>query len=172
MIANEYAKALFQLAKEKHDVKNIHDQFRLLIDSINQNPDFYKVLSSPKFFDIEKKEILKNVCNSFSETLKNFLFVLIDNGSISELKKIYDEFNIIALAMDKIMMVDVYSAVDLSDKEKSILSKKLIKIFKCNEIIIHNFVDSRLIGGIKVIANGKSLDLSLRDKLNQLKSAI
>lgn len=45
-------------------------------------------------------------------------------------------------------------------------------MFNAKSCILQSVIDEALIGGIKIIYNGKSLDLSLKDKLEGLKTDI
>lgn len=172
MLANEYANALFALATEKQIVEEIASEFKIFVDAINQNEDFLKVVLAPNINKNAKKMLISSITNNFNELFTNFLYVLNDNSRFSNIFDIYKIFELIILEMNKIRSIDVYSAKELSLENKNEIIKKIKVLYKCNEVIITSFVDSRLIGGYKIISNGKSLDLSLKDKLEQIKSTL
>ena len=56
MFAKEYAKALYELALESNSVSEINDNFKILLDGINENEDYMKVLTYPKISNSKKKK--------------------------------------------------------------------------------------------------------------------
>ena len=167
MLAKEYATALFELASSNNMLDEIINQFDTLMIAINENEDFMKVLTYPRISSKQKKECIKNVCKSMNEIFVNFLYVLIDNN-----KEIYEEFTNLVNEKNNILIVNVISASKLSSSQLNDLEIKLAEYFGKKHISINPLIDEKLIGGIKVIANGKSIDLSLNSKLQSLKDNI
>ena len=54
-VANRYAFALFQVAKEQKLLDQLEDELRVVKEVINQNKDFSALLSSPKLIEREEK---------------------------------------------------------------------------------------------------------------------
>jgi ATP synthase F1, delta subunit len=172
MLAKEYATALFELASSNNMLDEIINQFDTLMLAINENEDFMKVLTYPRISSKQKKECIKNVCKSMNEIFVNFLYVLIDNNRVDKIKEIYEEFTNLVNEKNNILIVNVISASKLSSSQLNDLEIKLAEYFGKKHISINPLIDEKLIGGIKVIANGKSIDLSLNSKLQSLKDNI
>lgn len=172
MLAKEYATALFELASSNNMLDEIINQFDTLMLAINENEDFMKVLTYPCISSKQKKECIKNVCKSMNEIFVNFLYVLIDNNRVDKIKEIYEEFTNLVNEKNNILIVNVISASKLSSSQLNDLEIKLAEYFGKKHISINPLIDEKLIGGIKVIANGKSIDLSLNSKLQSLKDNI
>lgn len=60
-IANRYAFALFQVAKEQKLLDQLKDELRVVREVINQNKNFNTLLSSPKLSKEKKRQLLKDV---------------------------------------------------------------------------------------------------------------
>ena len=52
------------------------------------------------------------------------------------------------------------------------ITEALKSKYKGMELEVKNFVDPSLIGGIQVIANGESIDISLRSILERMKESL
>lgn len=172
MVAYEYANALIELSLSNNVLNEIEDNFKTFVLAINENPDFMKVITYPLIKSDDKKISIKEVCKDMNELFIDFLYVLIDNNRIKDLFDIYKEFNKIIDLINNRLTVDVISSVKLTKKEIDNLSIKLFTYFNNKKININPLIDKSLIGGIKVIADGKSIDLSVVGKLNNLKDRI
>ena len=60
-IANRYAFALFQVAKEQKLLDQLKDELRVVREVINQNKNFNTLLTSPKLSKEKKRQLLKDV---------------------------------------------------------------------------------------------------------------
>jgi F-type H+-transporting ATPase subunit delta len=169
MIEAEYSKALFELASD--NAKEILDELDVLIKAMDENPDVYQVLEAPTISDTKKKDIIKNISKDMSDVLVRFLYVLIDNKRFNKIKGIREEYSLLVNNSIKVIDVLVTSKVALNKEQKikleSLLASKLSK-----KVNIINVVDESLIGGIKCEYEGKLVDLTVRGKLNQIKSLL
>ncbi|MCR5786814.1 MAG: ATP synthase F1 subunit delta [Acholeplasmatales bacterium] len=172
MIANEYAKAIFELAQANSEEELVNDNFNLFVKLLNDNPDFLKVLTYPRITLADKKDAIKNTLIDFEPIFIDFLFVLLDNNRMDMIKEIAFEYEQLILADNGAVKVDVYSASLLTKKEILSVEETLKKAIGQKRIIIYNYVDESLIGGIKAVYNGRSLDLSLNNQLSHLKKSI
>lgn len=172
MLAKEYATAIFELASSNNVLNEIKSEFNTLILAINENEDFMKVLTYPRISSKQKKECITNVCKGMNDTFIDFLYVLVDNNRIGIIKEIHEEFTNLINEKNNMLVVDVISASKLDDNQIKNLEVKLSEYYGGRHISIKPLIDEKLIGGIKVIANGKSIDLSLNSKLQALKDNI
>ena len=69
---------------------------------------------------------------------------------------------------EKILEVNLSSAVILDNHQKEELILKLKKRYDANEIIFNEIVDKSLLGGFKVEINNEIIDLTLRNKISKL----
>lgn len=81
MVELEYAKAIYDLAKEENKIEKINECFILVNESIKNN-EFIDLLDSPKLTKEEKKKILAKVYGKLESLFLDFLYVLIDNLSL------------------------------------------------------------------------------------------
>lgn len=171
MVESEYAKALYELAIEEKKEDVYEDSFKYVLEAY-KNEDFVKIMTSP-FIDLSKqKELINNVFSKLDETFINFLYVLIDHRRFSIIKGIFEEYSNLVLLGKNIVNVVVKSANTLTNEQIIQLKHSLEKRYANKEILIKNIVDQSLIGGIQIIANGKSIDISVKNSLNKLKEIL
>ncbi len=172
MVSQEYSKAIYELACTNNIVDEINDNLDAFVSLLDQNPDFIKVLTYPKISKEDKKKTLKDTLINFNDLFITFLYVLIDNNRIDEIKDIKSDYQRRVNESNGIYDVLVYSATKLNDDQLNKTKQSLIKLLNAKSININNMVDESLIGGIKAFYNGKTFDLSVNNKLNSLKNSL
>lgn len=172
MFAKEYAKALYELALSSNAIDEINENFKTLLDGILENEDYIKVLTYPRISNIKKKKSISDVCKSMNKTFIDFLYVLIDNNRIGNIKEIYDEYENIIEQNNNIIYADVTTASKLNKSQLGLLANNLSKYFSNKKVVINEVIDETLIGGVKVVADGKLIDLSLTNRLESLMNQI
>jgi len=78
-----------------------------------------------------------------------------------KLKKIVDQ-------EEGVLSGVVTSAHKLSNHTKHDLIHKITKRYKAKEVELEEVVDERLLGGLRIEASDEVIDLTLRNKINQL----
>lgn len=172
MVEHEYAKALYELAIEVKQQDKIDGDLFDLISIFNTNEDFKHAMVCKSVNRIIKKEIIKNALSSFSDLLVDFLYVLADNNRFSILEGIQREYHNLISKEKNIMYFDVYTCDELNKKQQDKISGMLKEKYPSKTIKINNVVDNKLIGGIKILFEGQSLDLSLKYQLDSLKATL
>ncbi len=171
MIALEYAKALFELSQPE-EAERVYNELGLLCDAFEENPDAIKVLKAPNISTKEKKKFISNISNDMCDVLKRFLLVLIDNDRYEYILKIKDKYHELLSNKIEIVDIDVISHEKLDNDQIKKITAALKKKYAGKEIVINNIVDNNLLGGYKIIANGKCIDLSIKGKFSNLKKQL
>jgi F-type H+-transporting ATPase subunit delta len=168
MIARRYALALFQIAKERQLLGVVEEELRVVKEVIQYNSDLKAVLKSTKLSKEKKKEILKAAFASVSEYVLNTLLLLIDRHRDDQIVNVVNEF--IELANDEmgIAEAEVYSVRPLTDAEREAVSATFAAKVGKKSLKMENFVDSNLLGGVKLRIGNRIYDGSLRGKLDRL----
>lgn len=169
---NQYAKALFEIAKEDNLLQSCKDSFDLFINLLNQEDDFRLLLTSPKINLDSKKDLIKKSFKNVDDNFIYFIFVLLDNGRIDVVKNIYDSFLNYYNEANKIKNVLVLSSLKLDEKELKELKISLEKYYAGFKVVIENKIDPSVIGGYHILVNGLSIDLSVKHKIDSLKSTL
>ncbi len=172
MIADEYAKALFNIAKEENKEKEFDYALKVLNGLIGTNSELIPLMTSFMISNDEKKQILKDVLGDIDEFFYNFLFILIDNNRFSLFLDISNSYYKLLDIKNNVLNVIVQSPTSLTKKQLIKIKKAMEMRYPLKNIIIDNRIDESLIGGIKILCQNEELDISVIKQLNDLKNSL
>ena len=92
-IARVYAEALFEVARDKDKLDEIHDQLGEVADAIAENRDLQVFLFSPYFSSAEKREGIARVISKGNPELVNFLELLAEKHRMPAIFRIRSRFD-------------------------------------------------------------------------------
>ena len=125
-----YAKALLDISKENNIDIN---QIVLDLQHVNNyfDDEFISFLKNPKVSKTNKKEVFEKAFSNIDKNVFATLMILIDNNKIVYLCDVIRELELLIAHEKGITIVEVISAVALSDaeKEKNRNSRALKKYF-------------------------------------------
>lgn len=164
-----YALALYEACIEAENVELVLQQLKEIVNEMDSNKDFLKVIKNPQISKMNKKRIFRELFEtSIEHELMNFLLLTIDKERILYLKEKYEQFRQIYLAANNIITAEVKSAIPLSNIErenlKIILEKKYNKI-----VMIKQKIDESLIGGVIIRIGDEIIDGSIKNKLDEIR---
>ncbi len=171
--ANEYANALFELAREDGSAQEYLKGLRFAADSLgDRNSEIMAFLSSPGIARKERIDVLDSAFrDAVPANVLNFLKVLCESGRIAELSGCADAFQALLDAEEGVTEAEAVSAVRLNDDEirklKDVLEKRTHKTVR-----LVNRVDPGLLGGLTVTVEGKTIDGSIRHRIKALKDVM
>ena len=170
MIPLEYAKAIYEIAEEEHKV-DLYNEYFVSINSTLTN-EFIDLLKTPTIDKKEKVNIINKVYKSIDNTFRDFLVILVKNDRIEYFSQIGHQYRKLVRLNKNIVRIDIFSAKELTKAQMNGLVKTLETKYAGKELEIKNFVNPSLIGGIQIIANGESIDISLKSTLERLKESL
>lgn len=171
-ISREYGQAIFMLACEKDKKTEYRDALEEIKTAFDENPDFMILLSSPGVSKSERLSIIeKTFSGHMPEDVVSYLSLMCDKGRLSEFSESVEEYENLLSESQKVKVAKVTSAVELTEEEKTALTKKLMTAYKTN-VSIEYCIDSSILGGVVVEMDGKVLDGSLRSRLKDIKEVI
>ena len=171
MVEKEYAKALYELAKEQNIINIIEEELKA-ITNICKDGDTMKFFTSPSIQVEDKKKVVLKSFKGFNETLVDFIFVLLDNRRFYLINSIYEEFKKIILEEKEIIAIKLISAKKLDNNQIDKITLSIRLRFNNKKLIVENIVDESLIGGIKILANDIEIDLSTKNSILELKESL
>ena len=168
-LASRYALALLSISEENKLTNEFQQQIKEIISLLNENPKFIDVLNSSFLSKEERKNIVSKTFKGFDKNIVNMINLLLDNNRINFLLEICYEFNSLVNEKRGVKEGFVYSTEYLS---KDLLDKicKTISEIEHTDIELKNLIDSKLIGGVKVVIGNHVYDGSIKNKLNELKT--
>ena len=166
--AKIYGESLYELASEEKREDAIKSELCAVRDILGGESEYVRLLSNPALTKDERKKAL---CEAFEGRidgyLMNFLKILIDNGTLNELRGISEAYTARYNEEKGILPVECVSAVALSEEESASLietvSKKTGK-----KVILTEKTDPALLGGVKLSYGGKLFDGTVAAKLAEI----
>ena len=171
-VETAYATALYQASKDagKEDIilSEVADIKNLLVN----NSEFFEFLKTPIIENKDKKEAVKDIFERLAckETL-NFIYILIDKRRISKFIKIADMYAELVYESKNISNGTIYSAVELTDGQIKDFNKKTSDL-TVKKVTLKNIPDKSIIGGVKIIVEGKIIDATIKKRLIDLEESL
>ena len=170
-IARVYADALFEVAKEKDELDEIHDQLGEFADALNESRDMRTFFFSPYFSSAEKRDAIRSAVSGASEEFINFLELLAEKHRMPAIFRIRDRYDEFWAEAKRRLEVTLTSAVELDDKIVDEVRKQVERQTD-REVDIEAEVDPGVLGGIVLRVGNMVLDASLRGKLEKLRKEV
>ncbi len=172
-LAGRYARALFDLAREKASLPAVEKSVAALGTAVSGSEDLRSLIASPV---ISRTDAGRAVAATASQLkldalTSNFLGVLAANRRLGQLPAIVRAFGQIAAAHRGEANADVTSAHPLSPDQVTALKAQLKKRLG-RDVSIDLKVDPALLGGMVVNIGSRQIDSSIRTRLNTLAAAM
>jgi len=170
-IAQVWARALFEVAKEHGLLDEVRDQLGAFADALNENRDLVVFFFSPYFSTQEKKDGLKRAVIDADPVLMNFLEALIERHRMPALFRIKARYEVLWEDERDLLPVEVTSAVELDKATVSSIGDRIGEQTK-RTVELSSKVDPDILGGIVLRVGNVILDASIRNRLEQLRKQV
>jgi ATP synthase F1 delta subunit len=170
-IAQVYARALFEVAKERDILDEIHDDLRAFATALDENRELAVFFFSPYFSSEEKKNGLERAVTGADPIFMNFLETLLERHRMPVIFRIRARFEQLWDEENKLLPVEITSSVQL-DKEIVAQIGDRIGEQTGQKVELSSKVDPEILGGLVVRVGNFVLDASIRNRLNQLRKQV
>ena len=162
-LSKRYAEALYTKVQNKEKYQKYLEEFTSIY-----NDTVLKVsLKNPRIKKEEKLDILKEVTPK-DKTFNNFINLLLDKNRLDLLEEITNNYKSMLDKQNKKITIKIITPYEITKKEAKDIADKFKKQENAKEVSYELEIDETLIGGIKVILNGKVYDSSVKTKLKNL----
>ena len=170
-LARPYAKAAFDLADADNATGSWNDMLALA-GSLVSEESMATLLQSPEVGGKQVVKILSDIAGeSFNDRFRDYLWVLAENKRFPLIPEIATLYQKLREEADKLLRVKVVSAFALDENQATRMKEALARRFE-REILLESEVDSSIIGGAIVYADGQVIDGSLKDRLTKLSNSL
>ena len=167
-VSERYAQALLELVSDNLSKEDILKELLDITESVKGSGDLNKVMTSPVISDDEKKNVISKLFeNTTNKVILNFLKLLVDKNRFSMLESITKEYKNEINRLNNLLSINVTSAIDLTEDEKSAIKDKLSNILNKN-IELEWATNPDIIAGLVFEVGDNIIDNSLRHKLQDL----
>jgi F-type H+-transporting ATPase subunit delta len=170
-IARVYAESLFEAARDRDKLDQIHEQLGQFTDAAAGNRDLQVFLFSPYFSSAEKRDGIAQAISSAEPELLNFLELLAEKHRMPAIFRIRQRFDELWAEAKKRLEVTVTSAVEL---DPAVVEKVGAEVERQTdrEVDLTSEVDPDILGGLVLRVGNMVLDASLRSKLERLRKEV
>jgi F-type H+-transporting ATPase subunit delta len=170
-LAEVYARALFEAARDNDVLDRVHDELGEFADALGEERNLQVFLFSPYFSSEEKKDGVKRIVSDADERLVNFLELLAERHRMPALFRIRRTFDAMWAEENKLLPVTVTSAVDLDESLVNDIGKR-IEEQTGRQVELSSKVDPGVLGGLQVRVGNMVLDATVRNRLEQLRKQV
>jgi F-type H+-transporting ATPase subunit delta len=170
-IAQVYSRALFEVAKEHGKLDVVREQLGQFADALDQNRELAVFFFSPYFSTGEKKDGLRRTVEGADPTVLNFLETLLERHRMPAIFRIRAEYTRLWDEENKLLPVEVTSAVDLDEATVKNLGDRIGQQTG-QRVELTSKVDPSILGGIVLRVGNQILDASIKHRLDQLRKHV
>jgi F-type H+-transporting ATPase subunit delta len=170
-IAEVYARALFEAARDNDVLDRVHDELGEFADALDQSRELQVFLFSPYFSSDEKKDGVRRIVSDADERLLNFLELLAERHRMPALFRIRRILDRMWAEENKLLPVTVTSAVELDESLVEDIGRS-IEEQTGRRVELSSKVDPDVLGGLQVRVGNMVLDATVRNRLEQLRKQV
>lgn len=169
LVSKTYGEALFELAIEENKLDVFMDEVKTLLQLMEENPEFSKLMNHPKIDKDEKLAVIEAVFGGrMDKELTVFLRLLIIKDRYAQVEEVFAYFLDLGKKEKGIGVAFVTSAVPLSQAQKADMEKRLLETTSYKEMEMNFVIDPSLIGGLVIRIGDRVVDSSVKTKLSEL----
>ena len=168
----EYAEALFELAIQAEQADETTAGLETVISAVMQAPEFGQLLASPAIGKVKRIQALDEAFGGkVPQVLMGVLRMMVSRGHISGLEAMGREYDALVRQYRGESVAYVTSAVPLKEAEAVAIRQEMENRIG-HGVTLQCRVDPSLIGGVRVEMDGRVIDGSIRNKLEQIKEVM
>jgi F-type H+-transporting ATPase subunit delta len=170
--SNYYANAVFNLARAENAIDRVENELGQLKDEVIFNLDLKKYLSDSAIQSSEKiKSMLKILGDDSTSSIKTISAMIILFDALDYTEQIYKDYIELTNQYKKQVSVEVISAIELDEVLLAEI-KKDVDSKTGLDVRVKNTVDKNIIGGLLIKIGERIIDLSIKNKIEDLKSKL
>ncbi len=172
-IAERYATAVFEIAKEAGTLSDLESNVADLSTALTDSDDLSTLISSPVYTRGEQGAAMSAVAQKMGlmPAMQNVLGLMASKRRLFALPQLAEQLTAMIAAEKGEVTAEVSAAKALTKTQSAALAKTLKAKFG-KEITLNVTVDESLIGGLVVKVGSVMVDSSIKAKLNSLQNAM
>ena len=167
-VGRRYSKAIFEIAEEKNQVKEIYEMLNSAMVLYRTDKEFKNFILNPLIDNEQKKSVLNEIFGKDNSENLNILLYILDKGRMNCIKYIVAEYLKIYYRKNRILDVKATFTKELTEEQKKKLIDKLSQKTG-KEINLEIKIDKNILGGGIIRIGDKIIDGSIRRELDNWK---
>jgi F-type H+-transporting ATPase subunit delta len=173
-VAKSYAKALFELARERHQVDAVGKDLAEIAVVMAQEPKLPAFLSRPWVTPAAKRGVVTELATrlGLSPLTRDFLGLVAARNRTDHLPAITSAYRALDDEARGRVRVSLRTAVALTDAERASLSARLSRLLDGRSLVLEESVDAQMLGGFVAEVGSMILDGSLDAQLDRMRDRL
>ena len=169
LVEKTYGDALLELSVESGNMDELFEEAKAVKEILEVNSELVQLLNHPKVGKEEKIKVLEEVFKGkITDDMLGFILLVVRKDRQKELIKVLGYFIDQVKEYKKIGVATVTTAVELDEKQKESIAKKLIDTTSYNSFEIEYSIDKSLIGGMIIRVGDKVIDSTIKSKIENM----
>jgi len=174
-IARPYAKAIFQVALDLHQLSEWSGILQTLAQSVLE-PAAESFILNPAVTTVQQSQLIMSVFDPVNygkimPLIESVVNLLALNRRLLVLPDIYAQFEVLRAEQEKTLTVQVSSFASLTHEQQQQLMTRLSQRLQ-RQVTLDVSIDASLLGGAIIRAGDLVIDGSVRGKLNKLANTL
>ena len=174
-LANVYARSLFELATDdggNEHALEVSEELEQICELARQERELGLFFSSPVIDATKRGKALSAIfANNVTELTHHFLLVLNLKGRLNHFESIASAFDALVQEAFGRVEVDVYTPTPVDTESINIIKTRITEMLG-KEPVLHPYIDSSMLGGIKLRIGDQLIDGSVQTRLRRLSETI
>ncbi|HXH82092.1 MAG TPA: ATP synthase F1 subunit delta [Candidatus Tectomicrobia bacterium] len=173
-VAKSYAKALFELARERNQAEAIGAELDRIAQAVSADPAGMAVLGRPWIPIATKRRVVDELGQQLelSKLGRDFLALVVTHGRGDHLEAIAAAYRDLLDAEAGRVRARVRTAMRLTDADRAALADRLGRALGGKTVIVEPVVDASLLGGFVAEIDSLVVDGSLDGQLARLRDRL
>ena len=167
-----YAEALFEASRERNELEEVLSELWEFVEVLHDSEELRLFFYGGQIPERQKRRALDGLTEGMKTSTTNFLKVLVDNGREEILEEVLARYEELVKEHLGRIEVEVTTAVELSEDQRTRLKERLAEVLEGREIILETNVDPGLVGGAVFRYGGRMMDGSIRGRLESLREGM
>jgi len=171
--ARSYARALFELAKERHQTNVVGHELGGVIEAVGSDPALPQFFARPGISAEAKRAVADEIAQRIgvSQLVRDFVALVAAQGRGEQLPDIAEAYRDLVDADSGRVRARVRSAVALTEEERATLASRLGAALG-KTVVVEDRVDRELLGGLVAEVGSLVADGSLDGQLARIKERL
>lgn len=173
-VASRYARAIFDwLKSDEKNVRSVITDLEKFAKLLESHSDLFLLSSGRLFSESDRNAVLSDIADrlKFNESTRKILFLLSKSRRLTIVSELISSLKEQLFASLDIVPIVVETRDDLGAEDKKRIEKRFQTLFG-KKIEPRFIVASSLIGGVRVLAQGKSYEGSMAGWMSQLEERL
>lgn len=169
IVADRYAEALFEIAKETGLVDRMDQELTLMTQTVAENADLRVLFAHPLVSREDKKSVAVKIFGPHIHPITlNFVQLLFDKNRGNIIELIQARFHHLASRMAKRLIVQLTTAVPVPPEDIERFRELLEREWD-RKLEVEHQVDGNILGGARMKVEDQVIDGSIRGALDRLR---